>query len=92
MTDREVQAITQFLLKFGYLGCHQIIQCRRIVEKMSRGQIAEAVLDIRASWKREGLDSMWSGSTRSLSWPISIAPISTPACQGAVGREARSRR
>jgi hypothetical protein len=24
MTDREVQAISQFLLRFGHLGCYQI--------------------------------------------------------------------
>jgi len=56
MTDREVQAISQFLLNFGYLGCYQIIVCRRNVEKLSRDQIGQAVLDIREAWKREGLD------------------------------------
>jgi hypothetical protein len=56
MTDREVQAISQFLLKFGYLGCYQITVCRRNVEKLSRDQIGQAVLDIREAWKREGLD------------------------------------
>ena len=56
MTDREVQAISKFLLKFGYLGCHQIIQCRRTVKKLSRDQIGQAVLDFREAWKREGLD------------------------------------
>ena len=39
MTDREVQAISQFLLNFGYLGCYQITVCRRNVEKLSRDQI-----------------------------------------------------
>jgi hypothetical protein len=56
MTDPEVQAISQFLLKFGYLGCYQITVCRRNVEKLSRDQIGQAVLDIREAWKREGLD------------------------------------
>ena len=56
MTDREVQAISQFLLKFGYLGCYQITVCRGNVEKLSRDQIGQAVLDIREAWKREGLD------------------------------------
>ena|SRR5437879_3571619 len=56
MTDREVQAISKFLLKFGYLGCHQIIQCRRTVKKLSRDQIGQTVFDIREAWKREGLD------------------------------------
>jgi hypothetical protein len=27
MTDREVQAISQFLLRFGHLGCYQITVC-----------------------------------------------------------------
>ena len=58
MTDREVQAISQFLLKFGHLGCPQVIVCRptREVKKLSRDQIGQAVLDIRKAWKREGLD------------------------------------
>ena len=56
MTDREVQAISQFLLNFGYLGCYQITVCRRNVEELSREQIGQAVLDIREAWKREGLD------------------------------------
>ena len=57
MTDREVQAITQFLQRFGYLGCYQITVCGRTrVEDMSREQIAQAVLDIREAWRREGLD------------------------------------
>src|SRR6266404_8322297 len=56
MTDREVQAISQFLLRFGHLGCYQITVCRRNVEELSRDQIGQAVLDIREAWKREGLD------------------------------------
>jgi hypothetical protein len=40
----------------GYFGCHQITVCRRNVEKLSRDQIGQAVLDIREAWKREGLD------------------------------------
>ena len=40
----------------GYFGCHQIAVCRRNVEKLSRDQIGQAVLDIREAWKREGLD------------------------------------
>jgi len=56
MTDREVQAISQFLLNFGYLGCYQITVCRRNVEKLSKDQIGQVVLDIREAWKREGLD------------------------------------
>ena len=58
MTDWEVQAISQFLLKFGHLGCYQIIICRptKTVKKLSRDQIGRAVLDIRDAWKREGLD------------------------------------
>jgi len=79
MTDREVQAISQFLLKFGHLGCHQVIVCRptREVKKLSRDQIGQAVLDIREAWKREGL---------------STAPTSRPACPGAVGPGVRSTR
>jgi hypothetical protein len=58
MTDREVQAISQFLLKFGHLGCHHITICRptKEVKQLSRDQIGQAVLDIREAWKREGLD------------------------------------
>jgi hypothetical protein len=58
MTDREVQAISQFLLKFGHLGCHYITICRptKEVKKLSRDQIGQAVLDFREAWKREGLD------------------------------------
>ena len=56
MTDREVQAISQFLRTFGHLGCYQITACRRNVAELSKGQIAQAVLDIREAWKREGLD------------------------------------
>src|SRR6266849_10546921 len=58
MTDREVQAISQFLLKFGHFGCYQIIICRptKEVKQLSRDQIGQAVLDIREAWKREGLD------------------------------------
>ena len=56
MTDREVQAISQFLLRFGYLGCYQITVCRRNVETLSRDQIAQEALDIREAWAREGLD------------------------------------
>ena len=56
MTDREVQAISQFLLRFGYLGCYQITVCRRNVEELSRDRIGQAVLDIREAWRREGLD------------------------------------
>jgi hypothetical protein len=56
MTDREVQAISQFLLRFGHLGCYQITVCRRNVEELSKDQIGQAVLDIREAWKREGLD------------------------------------
>ena len=55
MTDREVQAIEQFLQKFGYLGCYQIAR-RHAVTKMTEEQIAQAVLDIREGWRREGLD------------------------------------
>jgi hypothetical protein len=56
MTDREVQAISQFLQKFGHLGCYEITVCRRNVEELSRDQIGQAVLGIREAWKREGLD------------------------------------
>ena len=56
MTDREVQAISQFLLRFGHLGCYQITVCRRNVEELSKDQIGQAVLDIREAWEREGLD------------------------------------
>jgi hypothetical protein len=40
----------------GYFGCYQITVCRRNVEKLSRDQIGQAVLDIREAWKREGFD------------------------------------
>jgi hypothetical protein len=58
MTDREVQAIKQFLQEFGYLGCFQIAQRRadRDIMKMSEEQVAQKVLDIRAAWALEGLD------------------------------------
>ena len=56
MTDREVQAISQVLRTFGHLGCYQITACRRNVAELSKGQMAQAVLDIREAWKREGLD------------------------------------
>jgi hypothetical protein len=39
-----------------YFGSYQITVCRRNVEKLSRDQIGQAVLDIREAWKREGLD------------------------------------
>lgn len=55
MTDREVEAITQFLKKFGYLGCFEISQ-RRAVRKLSEQEIAQTVLDMREAWAREGLD------------------------------------
>src|SRR5712691_7590422 len=58
VTDREVQAISQFLLKFGHLGCYHITICRptKEVKQLSREQIGQVVLDIREAWKREGLD------------------------------------
>ena len=40
----------------GYFGCYQITVCRRNVEKPSKDQIGQVVLDIREAWKREGLD------------------------------------
>ena len=48
MTDREVQAISQFLREFGYLGCFDIAQRRadRAITKMSEEQVAQKVLDI----------------------------------------------
>jgi hypothetical protein len=39
-----------------YFGSYQITVCRRNVEKLSRDQIDQAVLDIREAWKREDLD------------------------------------
>jgi len=39
----------------GYFGCYQITVCRRNVEKLSKDQIGQVVLDIREAWKREGL-------------------------------------
>src|SRR5215470_10178379 len=56
MTDREVQAITQFLQKIGYLGCYHVTQCRRTRRAMSDDEMAQAVLDVRAAWRQEGLD------------------------------------
>jgi len=58
VTDREVQAISQFLREFGYLGCFDIAQRRadRDITKMSEEQVAQKVLDIREAWRQEGLD------------------------------------
>jgi len=56
VTDREVQAISQFLREFGYLGCFDIAQRRadRDITKMSEEQVAQKVLDIREAWTRRG--------------------------------------
>jgi len=39
MTDREVQAISQFLGRFEHFGCYQIMACRRNVAELSKDQI-----------------------------------------------------
>jgi hypothetical protein len=57
MTDREVEAISDFLRHFGSFGCRQI--CVRRTEPKARTpeDVGHFVLETLATWRAEGLDA-----------------------------------
>jgi hypothetical protein len=57
MTNREVEAILDFLRHFGSFGCRQI--CVRRTEPKPRAPeaVAAFVLETLATWRAEGLDA-----------------------------------
>jgi hypothetical protein len=57
MTDREVEAISDFLRHFGSFGCRQICVRRTEPKPRTAEEVGSFVLETLATWRAEGLDA-----------------------------------
>src|SRR5690242_379000 len=57
MTDREVEAISDFLRHFGSFGCRQISVRRTEPKPRTPEDVGRVVLESLAAWRAEGLDA-----------------------------------
>src|SRR5258707_7144554 len=57
MTDREVEAISDFLRHFGSFGCRQICVRRTEPKPRTPEDVGHFVLETLATWRAEGLDA-----------------------------------
>ncbi len=57
MTDREVEAISDFLQHFGSFGCRQICVRRSAPRPRTPEEVGAVVLETLARWRAEGLDA-----------------------------------
>src|SRR5690242_8390275 len=57
MTDREVEAISDFLRYFGSFGCRQISVRRTEPKPRTPEDVGRVVLESLAAWRAEGLDA-----------------------------------
>jgi hypothetical protein len=57
MTDREVEAISDFLRHFGSFGCRQICVRRAEPNPRTPEDVGRVVLESLAAWRAEGLDA-----------------------------------
>src|ERR1700736_393931 len=57
MTDREVEAISDFLRHFGSFGCRQISVRRTEPKPRTPEDVGRVVLASLAAWRAEGLDA-----------------------------------
>src|SRR5258706_3819688 len=57
MTDREVEAISDFLRHFGSFGCRQICVRRTEPKARTSEDVGHFVLETLATWRAEGLDA-----------------------------------
>ena len=56
MTDREVEAISDFLRHFGSFGCRQLCVRRTKPKPRTPEDVGRFVLETLATWRAEGLD------------------------------------
>ena len=57
MTDRDVEAISDFLRHFGSFGCRQICVRRTEPKPSTPEDVGHFVLETLATWRAEGLDA-----------------------------------
>jgi len=57
MTEREVEAISDFLRHFGSFGCRQICVRRSEPKPRTPEDVGRVVLESLAAWRAEGLDA-----------------------------------
>ena len=90
MTDREVEAVSDFLRHFGSFGCRQI--CIRRAEPKPRTplDLGHFGLETLATWRAQGLDSarLYKVATIAIHFDASNCPESS-VCPRAAGRGAR---
>ncbi len=94
MTDREVEALSDFLQHFGVFKCRQTSVRRADPKPRSEEELGRLVLATLARWRAEGLDAerLYKLATIIVHFD---APTSCPgpaACRRAAGRGARWRR
>src|SRR5258708_21218831 len=84
MTDREVEAISDFLPHFGSFGCRQICVRRTEPKPRTPEDVGRFVLEILAAWRAEGLDAerLYKIATIAIHFEASKLPrpICMPAC------------
>lgn len=84
MTDREVEAISNFLRPFGSFGCRQISVRRAEPTPRTQEEVGRFVLDTLATWRGEGLDAerLYKVATIALQFEAYKLPwgLCMPAC------------
>ena len=84
MTDREVEAIWDFLQHFGSFGCRQICVRRAAPKPRTPEDVGHFVLETLATWRAEGLDAerLYKVATTAIHFDPYKLPgtICMPAC------------
>src|SRR6266853_2678419 len=84
MTDREVEAISDFLRHFGSFGCRQISVRRTEPKPRTPEDVGRVVLESLAAWRAEGLDAerLYKVATIAIHFEAYKlpGPICMPAC------------